>query len=295
MNKINSILIGVKKKGKFPIRSFIALILLLAIMDMPIWYYQIERIIICICAVVLIMKHVKSIGWKGTSPFVYLGVIMLFNPFQQMNFSHQIWHVIDIVFMAFLAYSYYEIKLLFAVIKEENKLKRYEDGISDYLSDLEVQAYGETFRISDIDKSSTRKEQVNYIKKQYYEEIFQKEAKFYSIININFWLSFLKNIFAGLFITASIGGFLFIGIWFLLDYINIKVNESEMGFIFLYFSLALILVVSLIRASSKSSKVNKLNEGKKKVPSLYDFLEEHNKKYPIWKNEYMKVKEEIMR
>lgn len=71
--------------------------LIVALGDWPYGYYQLLRLVVCACAVVIVaLEYRKSTSVTGWI-IAFSGMALLFNPFAPVHFEREIWQVLDLM------------------------------------------------------------------------------------------------------------------------------------------------------------------------------------------------------
>lgn len=92
------------------IKISLTILLLLCLLDMPYWYYQLVRIFGTIG-----FAYLAYIDYKNKvkfTPYIFGIAAILINPIAKISFGREMWNVIDIVLAGILIVSFFKRKKL---------------------------------------------------------------------------------------------------------------------------------------------------------------------------------------
>ena len=95
------------------LKLFVSIILLLCLFDMPYGYYQFVRFAAMIGFAYL--AFLANIQNNKNEVFIYIGLVILFQPFVKIALGRSLWNIVDLVV---------GVGLLFSIFISNEKLKK---------------------------------------------------------------------------------------------------------------------------------------------------------------------------
>ncbi len=95
------------------LKLFVSIILLLCLFDMPYGYYQFVRFVAMIGFAYL--AFLANIQNNKNEVFIYIGLVILFQPFVKIALGRSLWNIVDLVV---------GVGLLFSIFISNEKLKK---------------------------------------------------------------------------------------------------------------------------------------------------------------------------
>ena len=105
------------KNSKVVIKTALAILMLLCLLDMPYGFYQFVRFVALIGFGILAYKAKEE--KKNTEMIIYGGIALLFQPFFKIALGRDIWNIVDVLTAGFLILTIYKSDL-FESKKDKN-------------------------------------------------------------------------------------------------------------------------------------------------------------------------------